>query len=120
MISSKDKFKRRQSRVRSKIIHNSNGKPRLTVFRANCHIYAQIIDDINRSTLVSASTIDKELKAKLSKTSNIDAAKEVGKLVAERALKSGIKDIVFDRGGYIYHGRLKALAEAARASGLSF
>ena len=120
MISTKDKFKRRQLRVRSKIIQSAYGKPRLTVFRANHHIYAQIIDDINRSTLVSASTIDKELRDKLSKTSNIDAAKEVGKLVAERALKSGIKDIVFDRGGYIYHGRLKALAEAARTSGLSF
>lgn len=120
MISSKNKFKRRQLRVRSKIVCHANGKPRLTIFRANCHIYAQIIDDNNRSTLVSASTIDKELQMKLLKTNNVEAAKEVGKLVAERALKSGIKDIVFDRGGYIYHGRLKALADAARAGGLSF
>ena len=120
MISVKDKFKRRQRRIRSHITKSNDGRLRLCVFRSNIHIYAQVVNDAERLTLVSASTLDKELKGKLAKTSNIQAAEAVGKILAERAVKKGIKEIVFDRSGYLYHGRVKALAEAARAAGLSF
>ena len=92
-------------------------RPRLAVFRSNNHMYAQVIDDTVGNTLVAASTLDKEVKTK---ASNIEAAKEVGELVAKRANKAGIKTIVFDRGGYQYHGKIKALAEAAREGGLEF
>lgn len=120
MISVKDKFKRRQSRVRSHIARNATGRLRLCVFRSNTHMYAQLVDDTKRATIISASTLDKDLKGKMKKTSDTKAAEAVGKLIAERAVKKGIKEIVFDRGGYLYHGRVKALAEAARVGGLSF
>lgn len=120
MISVKDKFKRRQSRVRVQVAKNAGERLRLSVFRSNVHIYAQLIDDTKRSTIVSASTLDKDLKGKVLKTGDIKAAEAVGKLIAERATKEGIKEVVFDRGGYLYHGRVKALAEAARAGGLLF
>ena len=106
----------RHKRVRTKISGTAE-RPRLSVFRSNTGIYVQIIDDVAAKTLVSASTLDKEVKTK---ASNIEAAKEVGTLVAKRAIKAGIKTVVFDRGGYIYHGKVKALAEAAREAGLEF
>jgi len=109
--------KARHSRVRKKISGTTN-RPRLNVYRSGKHIYAQLIDDINGSTLVSASTLDKELE--LSSTKNKEAAKAVGQLIAKRALEKDIEEIVFDRSGYIYHGRIKELAEGARESGLKF
>ena len=95
-------------------------RPRLAVFRSNNHMYAQIIDDSVGNTLVSASTLQKEVKAELEKTNDVDAAAYLGKVIAERALEKGIKEVVFDRGGYIYHGKIQALAEAAREAGLQF
>ena len=109
--------KRRHARVRKKIFGTAE-RPRLNVFRSNKHIYAQLIDDMKAVTLVSASTLDKEFD--LESTGNIEAAKKVGELVAKRALEKGIKQVVFDRGGYLYHGRVKALADAAREAGLEF
>lgn len=95
-------------------------RPRLAVFRSNKHMYAQVINDAEGRTLVSASTLDKALKAELEKTNDLDAAAAVGKLVAERAIEAGIKEVVFDRGGFIYQGKVKALADAAREAGLEF
>ena len=108
---------RRHARVRTKI-SGTAACPRLNVFRSSKHIYAQIIDDVNGKTLVSASTLDKELSSNYG--GNKEAAREVGKLVAKRALEAGIKAVVFDRGGYIYHGRVMELAEGAREGGLEF
>jgi len=110
---------RRHLRVRKKIVGTSE-RPRLNVYRSNANIYAQIIDDSEGKTLVSASTLDKAIADKVDNGGNIEAAAEVGKLVAERALASGITNVVFDRGGYIYHGRVKAVADAAREAGLVF
>ena len=107
---------RRHERVRAKISGTAE-RPRLCVFRSNKNIAVQIIDDVAGRTLVAASTLDKEVKTK---ASNIESAKEVGDLIAKRAIKAGIKNVVFDRGGYIYHGKVKALAEAAREAGLEF
>lgn len=95
-------------------------RPRLAVFRSNNHMYAQIIDDTVGNTLVSASTVQKEVKAELEKTNNVDAAAYLGKVIAQRALDKGIKTVVFDRGGFIYQGKVKALADAAREAGLEF
>ena len=95
-------------------------RPRLAVFRSNNHMYAQIIDDSVGNTLVSASTLQKEVRAELEKTNDVDAAAYLGKVIAERALEKGIKEVVFDRGGFIYQGKVKALAEAAREAGLEF
>ena len=94
--------------------------PRLAVFRSNNHMYAQIIDDTVGNTLVSASTLQKDVKANLEKTNNVDAAAYLGKVIAEKALEKGIKDVVFDRGGFIYQGKVRALADAAREAGLNF
>jgi large subunit ribosomal protein L18 len=114
-------FERRKARTRSQIKRvNKKGRIRLSVFRSNNHIYAQLIDDERSITLASASTKDVDLKSKLTKTANIDAAKQVGELIAERGKKVKIEQVVFDKGGYIYHGRVKALADAARAGGLKF
>ncbi|AJC72993.1 50S ribosomal protein L18 [Pseudothermotoga hypogea DSM 11164 = NBRC 106472] len=110
---------KRHLRIRKKV-KGTPEKPRLAVFRSEKHIYAQIIDDTKGHTLVSASTLDKELRQRLSKTYNTEAAREVGKLIAQRALSLGIKTVVFDRGGFKYHGRIKALADAAREAGLQF
>ena len=107
---------RRHARVRNKISGTAE-RPRLCVFRSNTNIYAQIIDDVAGNTIVSASTLDKEIKTK---HANKEAAKEVGSLIAKRALEKNIKSVVFDRGGYIYHGVVKELAEAAREGGLTF
>ena len=95
-------------------------RPRLAVFRSNNHVYAQVIDDVAGKTLVSASTLEKDIKAELKNTDDIDAATKVGTVVAQRAMEKGIKAVVFDRGGYIYHGKVKALADAAREAGLEF
>ena len=95
-------------------------RPRLAVFRSNNHMYAQIIDDTVGNTLVAASTLEKEVKAELEKTNNVDAAAYVGTVIAKRALEKGITTVVYDRGGYIYHGKVAALAEAAREAGLIF
>jgi len=105
--------------MRKKVVGTSE-RPRLNVFRSLNNIYAQIIDDTKGVTLVSASTLDKELKDKPGHSGNKESAKEVGALVAKKALEAGIKQIVFDRGGYIYHGRVKELADAAREAGLEF
>ena len=107
---------RRHKRVRTKI-SGTPECPRLCVFRSNTNLYAQVIDDVNKVTLASASTLDKEVKTK---KSNKEAAKEVGALVAKRAIEKNIKSVVYDRGGYIYHGVVKELAEAAREAGLEF
>lgn len=95
-------------------------RPRLAVYRSNMHIYAQIIDDDAQKTLVAASTVEKAVKAELEKTNDVAAAAYVGKVVAQKALEAGIKEVVFDRGGYVYHGKVKALADAAREAGLEF
>ena len=95
-------------------------RPRLAVFRSNNHMYAQIIDDTVGNTLVAASTLQKDVKANLEKTNNVEAAAYLGKVIAERALEKGVKDVVFDRGGFVYHGKIKALADAAREAGLNF
>jgi len=114
----KNLFDRRKKRTRFRVITNAGGRPRLSVFRSGRHIYAQIIDDRAQATVAAASTNEKEDKAP--KTWNVAAAGTVGKKIAERAIAKGIKQVVFDRGGYIYHGRIKALAEAAREGGLEF
>lgn len=95
-------------------------RPRLSVFRSNNHMYAQIIDDTVGNTLVAASTVEKEVRAELEHTNNVDAAAYLGKVVAKRAMDKGITEVVFDRGGFLYHGKIKALAEAAREAGLVF
>jgi large subunit ribosomal protein L18 len=110
---------RKHLRVRKKI-KGTTERPRLNVFRSLSHIYAQIIDDTTGNTLVAASTLDEAIKGKIKFGGNKEAAKEVGKLVAEKAADKGIKSVVFDRGGYIYHGRVKELADAAREAGLEF
>jgi large subunit ribosomal protein L18 len=113
-------FMRRAHRVRHTLKRKAHGRARLSVFRSSKHIYAQVIDDNAGRTVVAASTLDKDLKAALKKGSDLEAAQAVGKLVAQRAIKAGVTNVVFDRGGYLYHGRVKALADAAREAGLSF
>lgn len=110
---------RRHARIRAKV-EGTVARPRLSVFRSLSNIYAQVIDDESGKTLVSASTIDEELKAQMTGKTKVEAAKLVGKAVAERAKKAGVTTVVFDRGGYKYHGRVAALAEAAREAGLEF
>ena len=114
-LSPRDITKRRAERNRTRLKSLSNGRPRLSVFRSDKNIYAQVIDDLNGVTLAAASSLEADGKG-----SDRDAATRVGKLVAERAIEKGVKDVVFDRGGYIYHGRIKALADAAREAGLNF
>jgi large subunit ribosomal protein L18 len=111
-------FTRRKSRTRFHIKANAADRARLSIFRSGKHIYAQVIDDRAGATLASASSNEKEDKSP--KTYNVEAAKSVGRKIAERALAQGVKEVVFDRGGYIYHGRIKALADAAREGGLEF
>ena len=120
MASPKEIIQRRAARVRRHLKAVAGGRPRLSVHRSSKNIYVQVIDDVRGFTLASASTLDGELKGKLKTGSDKEAAAAVGKLVAERAVKAGVKEVVFDRGAYIYHGRVKALAEAAREAGLSF
>ena len=120
MAKYKTATERRTARNRRAIKVGAGGRPRLSVFRSSKHIYAQIIDDLKGGTLVAASSIEKTLREGGKTGANIDAAKAVGKLVAERAVEKGVTDVVFDRGRYLYHGRVKALADAARESGLEF
>ena len=110
---------KKHMRIRNRV-NGTSECPRLAVFRSNNHMYAQIIDDTVGNTLVSASTAQKEVKAELEKTNDVAAAAYVGKIVAERALEKGITTVVFDRGGFIYHGKIQALADAAREAGLNF
>jgi len=119
-MASKESTQRRAQRIRRQIKKVANGRPRLSVHRSSKHIYAQVIDDSNGTTVAAASTLEKDLKGSLKTGADSAAAAAVGKLVAERAVKAGIKDVVFDRGAYIYHGRVKALADAAREGGLNF
>ncbi len=109
---------RRQTRVRLQVRRAANGRLRLSVFRSSKHIYAQVIDDVKGVTLAAASSMEKDLRSKTG--ADVDAAAAVGKLLAERAVKNGVKEVVFDRGRYLYHGRVKALGDAAREGGLSF
>ena len=119
-LSRKLQTQKRHRRLRRFLI-GSNTRPRLSVFRSNNHIYAQVIDDNAQQTICAASTIDKELKEDSDKpSSNCDSSSLVGRLLAKRAIKKGIKQVIFDRGGNLYHGRVKALAEAAREAGLKF
>ena len=120
MSNPKDLFARRKRRLRAQIKRKSIGRPRLTVFRSSKHIYAQVIDDGKGATVAAASTVDKGLKGTLKSGADIEAAKAVGKLIAERAVAAGVKKVVFDRGAYMFHGRVKALADAAREGGLQF
>jgi large subunit ribosomal protein L18 len=120
MAEKKGAEDRRKARVRRAIKKAANGRPRLSVFRSSKQIYAQIIDDARGHTMVAASTLEKDLKGKLKTGADVQAAKEIGRLVAERAVQAGVKQVVFDRSGYLYHGRVKALAEAAREGGLEF
>ena len=110
---------KRHYRLRNNISGTAT-KPRLAVFRSNMHIYAQIIDDTAQNTLCAASTMEADIKAKLDKTNNVDAAKAVGEALAKKAVEKGITTVVFDRGGFVYHGKVQALAEAAREAGLQF
>ena len=118
MSSTKELLERRKNRVRLQLRQRNDGRPRLSVFRSSKHIYAQVIDDTTAATVASASTNEKDGKS--AKSWNVDAASSVGKKIAERAKAAGVTQVMFDRGGYIYHGRIKALAEAAREGGLEF
>ena len=120
MTKLSDRIMRRRGRVRGVLRRAAGDRKRLTVYRSSKHIYAQVIDDDRGITLASASSIEKTNRESLKSGANLDAAKTVGKLIAERAKEKGITDVVFDRGGYLYHGRVKALADAAREGGLIF
>ena len=111
---------RRKARIRRAIVANAGGRPRLSVFRSSKQIYAQVIDDEQGRTIAAASSIEKAMREALKTGANVEAARRVGKELAERAMKAGIERVVFDRGGYMYHGRVKALAEGAREGGLDF
>lgn len=117
-VKSKALFERRARRVRYKL--KAQGRVRLSVFRSGRHIYAQIIDDAQRKTIASASSLDKDVKGKVKSTSTVEAARAVGEVIAKKAKDAKVKEVVFDRGGYLFHGRVKALADAAREGGLSF
>jgi len=120
MTKLSDRIERRQGRVRGLLRRTAGERKRLSVYRSSKHIYAQVIDDDHGTTLASASSIEKSARETLKTGASIDAAKAVGKLIAERAKEKGVTDVVFDRGAYLYHGRVRALAEAARAGGLKF
>ena len=120
MATVRDRTERRKATVRRSVKAAAGSRMRLSVFRSSKHIYAQVIDDNKGVTLASASSIEKAMREGMKTGANKDAAKAVGKLVAERAGQKGIKEVVFDRGAYRYHGRIKALADAARESGLKF
>jgi large subunit ribosomal protein L18 len=120
MVKAAERFERRRRRVRFALKDNGNGRPRLSVFRSGRHIYGQVIDDGQGRTLAAASTLDKTLRTELKTGADREAAKRVGLLLAERAKAAGIEAVTFDRGGYRYHGRVKALADGAREGGLQF
>ena len=120
MAKSNNSEERRKKRVRHGLSVNGGGRPRLSVFRSSKQIYAQIIDDEHGRTLAAASSLEKDMRGRLKTGANVEAARIVGKEIAERAKKAGLAKVVFDRGGYMYHGRVKALAEGAREGGLEF
>src|SRR5213082_1417624 len=120
MATVADRTARRTAKVLRRLRRGAGTRLRLSVFRSSKHIYAQVIDDLKGETLASASSLEKSMREGGNTGANIDAAKAVGKLLAERAVKNGVTEVVFDRGSYLYHGRVKALADAARESGLSF
>ncbi|MCB1384784.1 MAG: 50S ribosomal protein L18 [Nitratireductor sp.] len=120
MASNHSSTKRRAARVRRQLRKVAGDRPRLSIHRSSKNIYAQVIDDQKGVTVAAASTLDKDLRGNLKTGADTDAAAAVGKLVAERAVKAGVKEVIFDRGAFLYHGRVKALAEAAREGGLSF
>jgi large subunit ribosomal protein L18 len=120
MATVKARTERRKATVRRSIRDAATGRARLTVFRSSKHIYAQVIDDVKGGTVAAASSLEKDMRGGGKTGANVEAAKAVGKLVAQRAIEKGIKAVVFDRGGYLYHGRIKALADAAREGGLQF
>ena len=122
MVSKKSRSEvriKKHNRMRNRFAGTTE-RPRLSVFRSNNHMYAQIIDDVAGNTIVAASTLDKDVKAELTKTNNVEAAALLGKVIAKKALDKGINTVVFDRGGFIYQGKVQALAEAAREAGLEF
>ena len=119
MVGKLSQIDRRRERARRALRQNNHGRPRLSVFRSSKHIYAQVIDDVAGRTLAAASSLEKDLKGQIKTGADKAAATAVGKLVAERAVKAGVKDVVFDRGSYLYHGRIKALADGAREGGLN-
>ncbi len=118
-INRREQREKRRRRIRGKISGTAE-RPRLSVFRSNKHVYAQVIDDVRGHTLAAASTVDAALRPQLDSHTKVDEAKLVGRLIAERARAAGVSQVVFDRGGYLYHGRVKALADAAREGGLEF
>ena len=120
MAKSNQSTDRRKARIRRSIAANAGGRPRLSVFRSSEQIYAQVIDDSKGVTLAAASSLEKAMREALKSGANIEAARRIGKEIAERAKKAGVEKVVFDRGGYMYHGRVKALAEGAREGGLDF
>jgi large subunit ribosomal protein L18 len=120
MATVTDRTARRQAKVRRNVRRAAGSRARLSVFRSSKHIYAQVIDDAKGETVASASSLEKDMRGELKTGANVAAAKAVGKRLAERAAAKGVKDVVFDRGGYLYHGRIKALADAAREGGLNF
>jgi large subunit ribosomal protein L18 len=120
MATVADRTLRRTAKVRRHIRRAAGSRARLSVFRSSKHIYAQVIDDVKGETLASASSLEKDMRGSLKTGANVEAAKAVGKRLAERASAKGVKQVVFDRGGYLYHGRVKALADAAREGGLDF
>ena len=120
MLDNKKLFERRKRRTRHRLRKAERLKPRLSVFRSGKHIYAQVIDDLAGRTVAAASTLDKDIRDVLKTGANRDAAAQVGKVIAERAKSAGVETVVFDRGGYLYHGRVKALGDAAREAGLNF
>jgi large subunit ribosomal protein L18 len=119
-VKSKALHARRRERVRTAIRKKASGRVRLSIFRSGKHIYAQLIDDKKGATLASSSSLDKDVKGSLKSTSTVEAAKAVGESIAKKAQKANVKEVVFDRSGYLFHGRVKALADAARENGLSF
>ncbi|MBI4348931.1 MAG: 50S ribosomal protein L18 [Elusimicrobia bacterium] len=121
MKTKTERYEYRRERTRERLAEHANGRPRLSVHRSLKYLYAQVIDDAQGKTLAFASTLSKELKARCPKSGkNLEAAKALGQLIAEKALKVGVKQVAFDRGGLVYHGRVKAVAEAARQAGLDF
>ena len=120
MITKQERYQLRKERSRKKLLEGGIRRPRLSVYRSDKYIYAQVVDDLKGGTLAAASSLDKDLKGKLKSGKSIETAKVVGSLVAKRAIEKGVKEVCFDRGGRIYHGRIKAFADAAREAGLKF
>ena len=120
MISKREQYQFRKNRTRKNLLANGGARPRLSVYRSDRHLYAQVVDDAKSRTLAAASSMEKELKGRTKSGKSLETAKIIGALVAKRAIEKGVTEVCFDRGGRIYHGRIKALAEAAREAGLKF